>query len=119
SPVWPPTGIALAALLLLGYRVWPGILLGAFLVNAITAGSIATSFAIAAGNTLEGILGAWFVNRWASGRHAFERPRDIFVFTLCAGGIATTLSATFGVTSLSLGGFAHWSDYGSIWLTWW
>src|SRR5213593_4872036 len=92
SPVWPPTGIALAALLLLGYRVWPGILFGAFLVNAITAGSIATSFGIAAGNTLEGIVGAWLVNRWAGGRNAFERPRDIFSFALLAGGIATMLS---------------------------
>src|SRR5438094_6741163 len=82
SAVWPPTGIALAAFLLLGYRVWPGILLGAFLVNAATAGSIATSFGIAAGNTLEGIVGAWLVNRWAGGRDAFDRARDTLSFAL-------------------------------------
>src|SRR5258706_391968 len=51
SAVWAPTGIALAAFLLLGYRVWPGIALGAFLVNITTAGSVATSLGIAAGNT--------------------------------------------------------------------
>src|SRR5262245_30443277 len=57
SPVWPPAGIALAALLLLGYRAWPAIFIGAFLVNVTTAGNVATSVAIATGNTLEGFLG--------------------------------------------------------------
>src|SRR5262252_8261996 len=69
TPVWPPTGIALAALLILGYRVWPGILLGAFLVNLTTAGNTVTSFGIAAGNTLEGLVGAYLVNRFANGAH--------------------------------------------------
>lgn len=58
SPVWPPAGIALAALLLFGYRMWPAIFIGAFLVNATTAGNIATSFCIATGNTLEALVGA-------------------------------------------------------------
>ena len=53
SPVWPPAGIALAAILLLGYRAWPAIFVGAFLVNLTTAGDIVTSVAIATGNTLE------------------------------------------------------------------
>src|SRR5213592_3108936 len=71
SPVWPPAGIALAALLLLGYRIWPAILIGAFLVNVTTAGNLATSFAIAAGNTLEAVAGAWLVNRFAEGENVF------------------------------------------------
>jgi integral membrane sensor domain MASE1 len=104
TAVWPPTGIALAALLLLGYRVWPGILLGAFLVNVATAGTVATSLGIAAGNTLEGLLGAYLVNRFAGGCNTFNRAQDIFKFTVLAG-MACTVSATFGVTSLSLGGF--------------
>ena len=61
SPVWPPAGIALAALLVLGYRTWPAIFLGAFLVNATTAGNIATSLSIATGNTLEALCAAWLV----------------------------------------------------------
>ena len=65
SPVWPPAGIALAAILLLGYRAWPAIFVGAFLVNLTTAGDIATSVAIATGNTLEAVAGAWLVNRFA------------------------------------------------------
>src|SRR2546425_1017245 len=68
SPVWPPTGIALAAQLLFGYRLWPGILLGAFLVNLTTQGTIATTLSIAVGNTLEALAGAWLVNRFAKGR---------------------------------------------------
>src|SRR5213083_2801835 len=69
SAVWPPAGIALAALLLLGYRTWPAIFVGAFLVNLTTAGDIATSVAIASGNTLEAIAGAWLVNRFAGGKN--------------------------------------------------
>src|SRR5881296_3753288 len=67
SPVWPPTGIALAALLMWGYRLWPGIFLGAFLVNFTTAGTPVADLGIAAGNTLEALLGAWLVNRYANG----------------------------------------------------
>jgi len=117
--VWPPSGIALAALLVLGYRVWPGIALGAFLVNVTTAGSVATSIGIALGNTLEGIVGAYLVNRFANGCHAFDRARDFFKFVLLAGISSTAVSPAIGVTSLSLGEFARWADYGSIWMTWW
>jgi len=119
SPVWLPTGIAMAALLLLGYRVWPAIFVGAFLVNATTEGSVVTSFAIAAGNTLEGLLAAYLVNRFAGGRSAFARATDILKFAglACLG--STALSATIGVGALTLGGEAPVADSGSIWLTWW
>src|SRR5881398_3875507 len=65
SPVWPPAGIALGALLLLGYRAWPAIFIGAFFVNVTTAGNVATSLAIVSGNTLEAFCGDWLVNRFA------------------------------------------------------
>src|SRR4029077_20002899 len=61
SPVWPPAGIALAALLVFGYRVWPAIFVGAFLFNVATAGNFLTSLGIAGGNTLEALCGAWVV----------------------------------------------------------
>jgi integral membrane sensor domain MASE1 len=73
SPVWPPTGIAFASFLLLGPRIWPAILLGAFLVNVTTTGSIATSLGIAIGNTIEGRLGADLVRLFANGRDVFNR----------------------------------------------
>src|SRR6266498_2332554 len=118
SPVWPPAGIALAGLLLLGYRAWPGIFIGAFLVNVTTAGNVATSFAIATGNTLEALVGAWLVNRFAGGTNVFDRPQGVFKFALAAG-ISTIISSAFGVTSLGVAGFADWAKYGAIWLTWW
>jgi PAS domain S-box-containing protein len=119
TPVWPPTGIALAALLVFGNRIWPGVWLGAFLVNITTAGSVLTSIGIAAGNTLEAVLGAWLVNRWAGGRHAFDQAADVFRYVLLAVILSTVVSATFGVTSLAVGGFAPWFQYGPIWSTWW
>lgn len=119
SPVWPPSGIALAALLLAGYRVWPAIFLGAFLVNITTGGSVATTLGIATGNTLEAVLGAYLVNRYANGRKVFDRPVDIIKFVFLAAILSTTTSATIGVTSLVLGGQASGSQYPSIWLTWW
>src|SRR5213078_2421488 len=118
SPVWPPTGIALAAALLFGYRVWPAIFVGAFLVNVTTAGDVATSFAIATGNTLEALAGAWLVNRFADGTAAFNRPQGVFKFALAAA-ISTVISPAFGVTNLAVAGFADWTNYGAIWLTWW
>jgi PAS domain S-box-containing protein len=119
TAVWPPTGIALAAILLLGYRLWPGVLLGAFLANMTTEGTVATSAGIAVGNTLEVLVGAYLVNRFAGGRNVFERPQHILRFAVLAGMVSTTVSATLGVTSLALGGVAPWSQYGAIWLTWW
>ena len=119
TPVWPPTGLALAAFLLLGYRVWPGIFLGAFLVNLATAGSIATTLGIATGSTLAGLAGAYLVNRFAHGAHAFDSPSDVFKYSTLAALASTTVSPFFGVTSLALGGYADWVEYGRIWLTWW
>src|SRR5437764_11469261 len=118
SPVWPAAGIALAALLVLGYRVWPAIFVGAFLVNVTTAGSVATSLAIASGNTLEAVCGAWLVNRLAGGITVFDRPQGVFKFGLAAV-VSTIIGPAFGVTSLALCGFADWANYGAIWLTWW
>ena len=119
TPVWPPTGIALAAFLIFGARVWPAIFAAAFLANLTTAGSVLTSVGIAGGNTLEGLLGAYLVRRFAAGRQAFGRPRNAFRFAVLAGAVATVVSATCGVTSLALGGFAAWADFWRIWVTWW
>ena len=119
SAVWPPTGIALAALLVLGYEVWPGVFVGAFLVNITTAGSVATSAGIAAGNTLEALAGCYLVNRFAHGDKAFSRAQDVFKFSALAGLVSPAVSATFGVATLALGGLATRSASGSIWSTWW
>ncbi|HKD20139.1 MAG TPA: EAL domain-containing protein [Thermoanaerobaculia bacterium] len=118
TPVWPPTGIALAALLLLGLRVWPAIFVGAFFVNLTTAGGVVSSLGIATGNALEALLGAWLVQRYAGGRHAFDRPRNVFKFTVLTA-LATMVSASIGVATLTLSGLARPGENPSIWLTWW
>lgn len=118
SPVWPPAGIALAALLLLGYRVWPGVFAGAFLVNLTTAGNFFTSLGIATGNTLEAVVGAWLIHRFAGGVQVFDRAQNVFKFALVVL-ISTLVSPTIGLTSLALAGFADWGHYSAIWLTWW
>ncbi len=118
TAVWPPTGIALAALLILGTDVWPGILIGAFLVNITTAGNVATSLGIAAGNTLEGLIGAALVRRYASGVRVFDQPADVFKFTGLAA-TCTVASASIGVAMLALGGLARSATLGATWLTWW
>src|SRR6267154_5607711 len=106
SPVWPPTGIAIATLVGLGLRFWPFIFAGAFLVNLTTAGSVFTSIGIATGNTLEAVIASFLVIRYANGRHAFDWTKDILRFAFFGGILSTAVAATFGVTSLTLGGFA-------------
>jgi signal transduction histidine kinase/CheY-like chemotaxis protein len=118
SPVWPPAGIALAALLLFGIRLWPAIFIGAFLVNLTTAGNVFTSLGIATGNTLEAVIGAWLIQRFAGGLRVFERAYDVFKFALAAA-LSALVSPTIGLTGLALAGFATWATYPDIWLTWW
>src|SRR5437588_12492827 len=119
TAVWPPTGIAIAALLLFGVRLWPGVLLGAFLVNLSTTYGIGSSIGVAVGNTLEAVVAARLVGRFANGPRAFGRPYDVFKFAFLAGLLATNLSATIGTTTLGLFGLASWADFGPVWFTWW
>lgn len=118
SPVWPPAGIALAALLLFGFRLWPAIFIGAFLVNLTTAGNIFTSLGIATGNTLEALISAWLIQRFAGGVRVFDRAYDVFRFALAVA-LSTLVSPSIGLTGLAVAGFANWANYPDIWLTWW
>src|SRR5215467_11768268 len=124
TAVWPPTGIALAALLLWGNRLWPGVLTGAIIANVttgagITASGTMASIGIATGNTLEALLGAYLVRHFAGGRHPFARAADVFRFACLAALASTTVSASLGVASLWLSGLAKWNDLSAIWATWW
>src|SRR5436190_10828226 len=127
SAVWPPTGIALAALLIWGLRCWPVIFVGAFLVNFLTPSPEGTSFmatllkdfGVALGNMLEAFIGAWLVRRFAGGTEVCQRSGNVFKFVTLACFFSTSISATVGVASLCLTGHAVWPDFGRIWLTWW
>ena len=115
--VWPPTGIALAALLVLGPRAWPGITLGAFLANVTTDEPLWTAGGIAAGNTLEAVVGAWLLHRLGF-RTTLDRLRDVLVLIVGAAVASTMVSATIGVTSLCLGGTVAWASFWSVWRVW-
>jgi PAS domain S-box-containing protein len=119
SVVWPPTGVALVAILLVGYRVWPGIWIGAFVANATANEPIATAFGIAVGNTLEAVSGAWLLRRITGFDNSLERLKDVLGLILLAAGISTTTAATIGVTSLCLGGVHPWSSFAALWSIWW
>jgi signal transduction histidine kinase len=118
SAVWPPTGIALAACLLGGARVWPAIFAGAFVVNITTSPAVVPALVIACGNTLEGIAGAWLVQRTARGLLAFDTAPRLLRY---AGAVmvAAAGAATIGVGALVAGGLAPAAAAPSIWLTWW
>src|SRR5437667_294297 len=111
TTIWPPAGIALAAFVLLGYGVWPAIFAGAFFANMTTTGSVFPSVGIAVGNTMEGLLAAYLVNRFARGGRVFDRVRDIIRFTLLAAIVSTALAATVGVAALALSGAGPSSVY--------
>ena len=118
TPIWPPTGLAIAAILLWGNRIAPAIFIAAFLINQLTAGSIFTSLAIAGGNTLEAVIAGYLVRHWAEGEQVFDTPTGIAKFALISLA-ATLVSATIGVSSLTLAGYAEMSSFISVWLTWW
>jgi integral membrane sensor domain MASE1 len=111
TPVWPPTGISLAALLVFGYRLWPGVALGAFLVAASTGVPLLVALGVGVGNTLEALLGAYLLRRLVGFHNSLDRLQDVFGLVVLAAVLSTTVSATMGVTSLCLGGVAPWAAY--------
>jgi signal transduction histidine kinase len=127
SPVWPPSGIALALLLLLGERVWPGILLGAFSSNlrvflendaAPAMVLVAVSAAIATGNTLEGLAARKLLRRLNGADTSFTRLHTLPKFLLAA--LPSCLvAATIGTSSLAAAGLTARVPDGMVWLTWW
>ena len=119
TPIWPPTGVALAAVLLWGYRTWPAIFTAAMIANATTAGSVATAIAIATGNSLEAVVGAYLINRWSSGCNTFSTPNSVAKFALICFVIATPISASIGLTSLATAGYIEWTNFANAWVTWW
>src|SRR5262245_33018418 len=118
TPVWPPSGVSLAALLLLGWRIWPGITLGALAANLTADEPFGTACGIAAGNTLEAVVGAWLL-RTAGFDRSLERLKDVLALAVLAAGASTMVSATIGVANLCLGGVHPWSLFGPLWWLWW
>ena len=118
TPVWAPTGIALAALVLGGPRLWPAVAAGALLANATSGASLPEAAAISVGNTLEALVGAALLAR-VGFRPALDRVRDVLALVVLAAVASTMVSATNGVTALWLSGGVPGSEYTSNWLLWW
>jgi PAS domain S-box-containing protein len=118
SPVWPPAGVALAALILLGYRVLPEIFIAAFFVCESAPTPLTASIAISIGNVLEALTAAYLVNRFAQGLKAFDTARGVFKFVLSACVVAPIISATICLTYLYSAGFQQGPDKVMAWITW-
>jgi len=119
SLVWPPTGIALAALVALGLRYWPGIALGAFLANATTPVPAAAAAGIALGNTLEAVVAAWLLRRAVGARPRLDSMRGVRTLILEAAPLGSAISAAVGVLSLAVAGLIPTSRIAGAMATWW
>jgi PAS domain S-box-containing protein len=119
TTVWAPTGIALAALLLWGVRLWPVIWVAAFVVNAGTNAPLWTALVIATGNTLEAVAAAWVLRRLPGFDPGLRRVGSVLAFVCIGGMLSTMLSATVGVGTLCAAAVQPWARYPALWLAWW
>lgn len=117
TAVWPPTGIAVAVLMLFGLRLWPGIFAGALISNALSGEPLWTAAAIAMSNTAAPVAAALLLHRVEFAR-TLERARDVVALIVVAG-LSMTVSATCGVVLLAIAGIVPWHAYGSVWPVWW
>ena len=118
TPIWAPTGISLAALLLFGPRMWPAVAVGALLANLATPVPVPVAVAIAVGNTSEALLG-WYLLQRVGFRNGLERVRDVIALVVAAAVMSTIVSATVGVTASLVAGTIAASTYGEHWTIWW
>jgi signal transduction histidine kinase len=117
--LWAPSGIALTAILIYGWRMAFAVALGALLANSWTGLPFLAVCSIAAGNTLEALVGAWLLVRLANAQNFLETRRDVFALIALAAIFTTTLSASVGVTTLVWVGTVAFEDYSTVWLKWW
>jgi two-component sensor histidine kinase/integral membrane sensor domain MASE1 len=119
TALWPPTGLALAALLLGGYRVWPAIWVAAFAINATIGDSMLVAAGLAVGNTLGPVAAAAGLRRFADFDNSLGTVRDVLALVVIGAGLGMAITATSGVANLALGGVIPWSAYASVWWVWW
>jgi signal transduction histidine kinase len=118
TPIWPPTGIALVALLLLGRRMWPAIALAAFAVNLPLGPTPLAAALIACGNTIAPLVSTELLRR-ADFHHELDRMRDAIALVVLAALVGMTISATIGSSVLTLSGAVPTGKFASTWAVWW
>jgi signal transduction histidine kinase len=116
--VWPPTGVALATLVIFGVGLWPGVTAGALIANLSAGAPLSVATGIAVGNTLEAVLGATIVLRTVGFDRGLGTFRSVAAVVLAALG-STLVSATAGVASMLSGRIIASDQLGSTWLSWW
>lgn len=120
SPVWPPTGLALWAVLEFGPGfALPAIWIGAFVSNVTTHEPMFVAAMIASGNTLEAYAGFWLLRRFGGVTRSLDTLRHVTVLVAAAALVSTAISATIGVTTLCAAGLQPWASFGSLWWIWW
>ncbi|HNK30664.1 MAG TPA: CHASE domain-containing protein [Plasticicumulans sp.] len=129
TAIWPPSGIALAGVLLYGARVAPGIWLGSFVANAVTAAdlsglpallhSLLLPAVIGCGAMLQALFGAWLIRRWVGFPGPLQREREIIAFLLLGGPVGCLLSASIGASALVLAGVVAAHAWAFTWWNWW
>ncbi|HEX6251379.1 MAG TPA: MASE1 domain-containing protein [Gemmatimonadaceae bacterium] len=117
--VWAPTGIAFAALLVRGQRLWPGVAVGALVANALEGAPAGAAALIALGNTLEAAGGAYVLRQIPGFRPSLERVRDVLAFIVVAAVLSTVISATIGTGTLRLFDLITVEQAATAWRTWW
>ncbi|MFZ0178769.1 MAG: MASE1 domain-containing protein [Candidatus Dormiibacterota bacterium] len=118
TAVWPPTGIAVAALLLFGLGALPGVAIGGFLANLTNGAGLEAAALITVGNTLAPLAAGLLLTRVLAMRHDLARVRDVTALVV-AGLVSMTISATLGTVALLVSGGLSPADYGATWTTWW
>ncbi len=119
TPIWPPTGLAIALLLVRGNAMTVAVVVGAFAANFVTTPNVLTAAAIAFGNGLEAFVAATLLQSIAGGQRVFHSPVGVARFAAIVIAIAAPISATIGVASLATTGYAQWGEFGLLWTTWW
>ncbi len=118
--VWVPTGLSLAALLRWGLPFWPGVALGAFIVNYWTGATLFMAFGMAVGNTLEAVVGAYLLTKCCGSAFSLNRIRDVVVFIFFGAIFSTLISASFGTGVLWFTDkIKTWNGIELTWLSWW
>lgn len=116
--IWPPSGLALFALLIFSSKFWPWIFIGTFITNLTTGIALLPCLGIAMGNTLEALAGVYLLER-VGFNSQLSRVRDVLYLALYAAGFSTMVAATIGTFSLTFFGVIPWSVYPKAWITWW
>jgi PAS domain S-box-containing protein len=120
TPLWPPTGLALALILLRGYRIWPAITVGAFFAAALSPNSsLFLSAAVAIGTPLAASAGAWLLHHWSNGRDTFATARGAAKFALIAFVPTALISSAVAIAGLILANEVSFSGPVVTWTTWW